>query len=225
VPTAPSTRAVDRALQLLSGVTSGSAGRTLSELAREAGLSPSTSSRLLGTLERHGFVRRDGDGRYRPGDRLVQVATATLREDPLYEVAGPHLEALARETGETANLGIRIEGDRALYLRHVASPQLVRTAAWTGRTIPLDGTAMGAALRGDVGPAGYAATRTTIEPDVTAVAAPVVEPPGAIAAALGVIAPTYRTSNDDVDAIGRALVRHAAAVSRGIGAPVPGRPA
>lgn len=213
-----STRAVDRALQLLAVVTDGSSGQSLTELARRTGLSPSTASRLLGTLDQHGFVRRDSEARYRPGSRLVQIAATTLRQEPIYDVAEPHLLELARETGETANLGIRIEGDRALYLRQVASPQLVQTATWTGRAIPLDGTAIGAALRGEVGRHGYAATRRTIEPDVTAIAAPVRGRDAAVVGALSITAPSYRTSDEDVDAIGRALVGHAAAVSLAMGA-------
>lgn len=212
------TRAVDRALQLLASVTDGASGHTLTELARGTDLSPSTASRLLGTLDQHGFVRRAADGRYRPGMRLVQLAATTLRQEPIYELAGPHLLELVRKTGETANLGVQIDGDRILYLRQEASPQLVRTATWSGRTVPLAGTAIGAAISGAVGTEGYAATRRTLEPDVTAIAAPVRGREGAIVGGLSVVAPTYRTSDADVVAIGRVLLREAAGVSLALGA-------
>jgi DNA-binding IclR family transcriptional regulator len=136
----------------------------------------------------------------------------------MYELAGPHLVELARHTGEAAHLGIRIEGEQALYLRHIASPNMVQTVSWAGRTIPLDGTAVGAALRGLTGPHGYAATRTTLEPDVTAVAAPITGANGDVVAALSVTAPTYRTSDDHMHAIGLALVQHADALSKDLGA-------
>src|SRR4051794_33139024 len=96
------TRTVERALTLLSAVAQG--GGTLSQLARTAELSPSTASRLLGPLAAQEFVRRDEHGRYHAGSRLRQLAAASLRQDPLHELAGPHLAALAAETGETANL-------------------------------------------------------------------------------------------------------------------------
>lgn len=212
-PAATSTRAVDRALQLLTAVATDPGGCTLTQLARATELSPSTASRLLATLAGHAFVRRGDDGRFRPGQRLKQLAAATLRQEPLYELAGPHLEALAQETGETANLGVALGDDRVLYLRQVSGRRLVHTATWTGRTIPRAGTALGAALDDELGPGGYAATRTTVEPDVTAVAAPVRDHDGAIVGALSVIAPTYRTSEQDVAAYGLALVRHAEALS------------
>jgi urocanate hydratase len=103
----------------------------------------------------------------------------------------------------------------------VPGPQLVQTAPWTGRTIPLQGTALGAALRGTVGAEGFSARHASVEPDITAVAAPVAGPDGTIVAALSVLAPTYRTGEDDVRAIGEALVAHARSLSAQLG----GRPA
>jgi len=214
-----STRAVERALLLLVAATDGTEATTLTGLARATDLSPSTAMRLLATLERQNFIRREEDNRYRPGTRLMQIAATTLREEPIYELAGARLAELARQTGESANLGIPIEGERVLYLRQVASRQLVQTATWTGRTVPIAGTAIGAAISGRLNGEGYAATRRTIEPDVTAVAAPVQGHAGDIIGALSVTAPTYRTGDEDVAAYGRALVRHAAAISLSLGAP------
>jgi urocanate hydratase len=207
---------VDRALGLMAATAE--EPLTLTELARGAGLAPSTASRLLTALQRHGFVRRGEDGRFRSGPALVRLAAATLRGEPVYELAGPHLAALTRATRETANLGVRTQDDRVLYLRQSLSPQTVRAESWVGRTIPLRGTATGAALRGDVGPAGYAVTVAAVERDVTAVAAPIRDHRGSIAGALSVTAPAYRTTDAAAAAHGRALVEHADALSRELGA-------
>lgn len=214
-----STRTVDRALDLLTAITDGGCGTTLSELARCASLSPATASRLLATLDRRGFVARDEHGAYGPGRRLRQVAAAVLHEEPLYELAGAHLAELARAAQETANLGVAVDDERAVYLRQVAGPQRVQTAAWTGRMIPRDGTAMGAALAGAVSRDGYAFTRGRIEPDVTAVAAPIRDRHGDVVAALTILAPSYRTTDADVERFGALLVDHAAELSLALGAP------
>jgi DNA-binding IclR family transcriptional regulator len=211
------TRTVERALTLLSAVAQD--GGTLSQLARAAELSPSTASRLLATLAAQELVRRDEHGHYHAGTRLRQLAAASLRADPLYELAGSHLTALAAETGETANLAVAADARRVVYLRQVASPKLVQTAAWAGRTIPRRGTALGAALKGDVGGHGYVARTGAVEPDVTSIAAPVYGPDGLIAAALSVLAPTYRMTARRIDACGRSVARHAAELSRSMGAP------
>jgi len=211
------TRTVERALTLLSAVAEG--GGTLTELARAAELSPSTASRLLATLAGQELVRRDEHGRYRAGTRLRRLAAASLREDPLYELAGPHLEALAEETGETANLAVAADERQIVYLRQVAGHKLVQTAGWAGRTIPSRGTALGSALRGALNERGYVARAGAVEPEVTSIAAPVFGAGGEIAAALSVLAPTYRTPASRVDWCGRAVSRHAAELSRSLGAP------
>ncbi len=208
------TRAVDRALGLLSAA-AGSPS-TLTELARDAGLAPSTASRLLSALQRRDFVRRDADGRFRAGPELVRLAAETLRGEPSYELAAPHLAALSAATGETANLGIRTE-DGVLYVRQSVSPRAVRAESWTGRTVSLDGTAIGAALLGELGPDGYVVTRAAVEPDVTAIAAPFRDHLGRIAGALSITAPTYRTSDELAAACGRELVAHASELSRELG--------
>ena len=212
-----STRTVDRAFDLLAAVTESPTGASLSELARATGLSPATASRLLGTLAKRGLVRRDEQGTYRAGLGLMQMAALVLRGEPLYELAGAHLAALAEATNETANLGIAVDADRALYLRQVAGDHRVQTASWTGRTIPRHGTAMGAALAGELEPHGYAVSRGTLEPDITAIAVPVRDYHDKIVAALSIIAPSYRTGEYDVDRYGLLLVEHAAALSSALG--------
>jgi len=213
----PGTRTVERALTLLAAVAED--GGTLSQLARTAELSPSTASRLLGTLVNRELVRRDEHGRYHAGTRLRQLAAATLQEDPMYELAGPHLEALARETGETANLAIAADEHQVVYLRQVVSRRLVQSAGWAGRTVPRQGTAVGDALRGALDGSGYVARMGAVEPDVTSIAAPVYAADGQIAGALSVLAPSYRVSRARVEKCGRAVAIHAAELSRSLGAP------
>ena len=206
---------MERALTLLSAVAQ--EGGTLSELARAADLSPSTASRLLATLAAQELVRRDEHGRYGTGRRLRRLAAATLRADPVYELAGPHLQALAGETGETANLAVSADARHAVYLRQVASPKLVQTAGWVGRTVPTRGTALGAALRGSLDGRPFVVRTGAVEPDVISIAAPVHGPAGEIAAALSVLAPAYRMTPRQVETCGRAVARHAAELSESLG--------
>jgi DNA-binding IclR family transcriptional regulator len=209
------TRTVERALTLLTAVAED--GGTLSQLARAADLSPSTASRLLSTLAGQELVRRDEHGHYHAGARLRALAAASLRQDPLHELSGPHLSALAAETGETANLAVAADEERVVYLRQVASSRLVQTAGWLGRTIPRRGTALGAALGGEAGADGWVARTGTVEPDVTSIAAPIYGPAGEIAGALSVLAPTYRMTAGRVEACGRAVARHAGELSHSLG--------
>jgi DNA-binding IclR family transcriptional regulator len=154
-----------------------------------------------------------------PTSTAELTARSALREDPLYDLVGGHLTALAEETGETALLGVAASTDQVLYLRQASSPrQEVQTADWTGRTIPRENTALGAALSGTPSPRGYL---TSLRPgsDVIAVAVPLIGHSGQIVAAISINAPAYRTAEADVERLGHALMRHATTISAALGAP------
>lgn len=212
-----SVRAVQRALSVLDCLSDGRSKMTLSEAARLTGLPISTVSRLLATLEGAGFLRRSAFG-YACGTRLMQIGLNALKNISSYEVAEPHLLSLTEITGETCYLGIPGDDESVVYVRQSMSPKSIRHSVWLGRAVPLQGTAIGAAMRGNVNGDGYAATRQTLEPDVTAIAAPVRNAEGAIIAAINLTGPSYRISDADIIRFGRAVVGAAAAIAKDIGA-------
>lgn len=209
---------VERTLNLLLCFQTHTDGASLTELARQADLAPSTTARLLKILERYEFVRRGPDRLYRLGPQSIQLGLTALRDMSLYEVARPHLRILAEETGESAQLGILIREGKVLYVDQASSHHVVQAATWVGRTVPLDDTAIGAAIQGRVYPAGYTATRYTIEPDVSSVAAPIFDKNNTIVAAINVIGPTYRISDDQLAKMGLLVVEHTRQISGKLGA-------
>ncbi len=100
------TQAIDRAATLLAQVVHGSEPVSFTELAAACGLAKSTTSRLLMALERHQLVRRDGDGRFWPGELFVRYAWRGTADADLVAVAQPFLAQLGEQTSETINLGI-----------------------------------------------------------------------------------------------------------------------
>ncbi len=211
-------RAVQRAFDLLGCFSPTSPTLTLSEFARASGLAVSTVSRLLGTLEAAGFVARIESGRYVCGGRLVQIALTALHSTSVYDLAPPYLQKLTDRTGESAYLGVPHKADEIIYTRQSLSPRTIKHAAWLGRVVPRDRTAIGAAAGGRTGPGGFVSTRDTIEPDTTAVAAPVRGADGTIVAALSVVGPTYRISDAQLRRFGRWVAEAAGELSRALGA-------
>ena len=104
------TQAIDRAAMLLTQVVHGSEPASFSELTAACGLAKSTTSRLLMALERHQLVRRDGDGRFWPGELFVRYAWRGTASADLVAVAQPVLARLGEQTGETINLGVATGG-------------------------------------------------------------------------------------------------------------------
>ncbi|MBS7810947.1 IclR family transcriptional regulator [Roseococcus pinisoli] len=211
-------RAVGRAFQILSAFQAEQQTLTLSEAARAINLPVSTASRLLATLEAQNLVRRLPDGRYTLGGAMLRIGAVALHGVDLYDLSQTHLERLAEATGETANLGLPHGDDEVLYVRQVLSRHSVRHAAWIGRSVPVGRTAIGAAVKGRVGPQGYCLTRTTLEPDVTALAAPIFNADGHIVGALSVTGPSYRMDDAAVDTAASTLLHEAAAMSLHLGA-------
>jgi IclR family acetate operon transcriptional repressor len=215
------TRAVGRALALLATVC-GSDAPSLTECARSTGLPTSTALRLLRTLEQADFVTRDDDGTYRAGPHLVQLGARAFAQQSVVEAARPALTRLVEATGESAYLSVRGPGETALYVASVEGTHSVRHTSWTGRTGPLADSAVGAVLTGRVPAAGFVTRRSVIEPDVTAIAAPVVHD-GGILAALSVVGPVYRIDDATAARYGRQLAEEAAHVSATlVGSPAPG---
>ncbi|GCF08465.1 IclR family transcriptional regulator [Dictyobacter arantiisoli] len=217
-PTQSAVGPVERALHLLICFHTHMDGVSLTELARMADLAPSTTTRLLKVLERYGFVRRGSDRLYRLGPQLIQLGLGALRDMSLYEIARPHLRSLAEETGESAHLGILVGESNVLYVDQVSSHHTVQTATWVGRSVPLADTAIGTAIQGKILPAGYTATRHTIEPDVSSVAAPIYDQNHEIIGAINIIGPTYRISDEQLTQFGILIADHARQISTRLGA-------
>jgi IclR family transcriptional regulator, acetate operon repressor len=201
------TRAADRALGLLRVVCERD-GVKLADAAKEVDLSASTALRLLRTLEASGFVAKRGDGLYRPGFRMVQLGVQALSHESLVATSRASLRALVERTGESAYLSVATGPAHGLYLAIEEGTHTVRHVNWVGRTFPLDGSAAGQALAGAVEPGSFAIVANGVEPDITAVAAPVLAG-SKVVAALSVVAPSYRTTEEAARSLGELVAAEA----------------
>ena len=128
------TQAIDRAAELLVSVVESTRPLGVGELATSSGLPKSTTSRLVGALERRGLVQRAGDRRVAPGPVLLRFAHRDLGAS-LVELALPALRTLAELSGETINLGV----PTPLGVEHLAqedSRHFVGGTNWIGRRVP-----------------------------------------------------------------------------------------
>lgn len=209
------TRAVWRAMALLSVIADSTRGARLVDLATETELSPSTALRLLRTLEDADFVQRNEDGRYDAGGRLLQLALRAVAHVPLIDLARPHLERLREHTGESAYLGLKGPNNTVLYAASAESRAAVRHVSWPGRLIPIEGTAIGSALQGLVDArTGVAVSSRTIVDEATAIAAPIYGDEGEIVAAISVVGPTFRLRPKDLKLIEPLILKTTRELSR-----------
>jgi IclR family acetate operon transcriptional repressor len=238
--------AVERALAVLDAL-GDDAELGTNEIARRTGVNASSVSRLLATLADAGLVEHvPATGRYRLGLRLIQLGNAVLARLDLREIARPHLQALAEETGETATLSAPGEQD-AITVDFVQSAATVQSVARVGRPSIAHATATGKVLlafggvplrpepltaytertitdRGAleeeldrVRRAGYATAAGEREPHLNAIAAPVFGARDELAAIIGVQGPASRFGREAMRAALASLLPHAEAVSRELG--------
>ena len=139
-------QAVLRAITLLKAFPPEKPERDIAELASEAGLSRSTTHRLLSALESEGLVTREAGGaRYRLGPAAVVLGARALRAVSLREKVHAHLEALAEETAETATLEVLSQG-KMLILDEVLGAYLVGASPSLGTSWALHATSTGKAV-------------------------------------------------------------------------------
>jgi DNA-binding IclR family transcriptional regulator len=128
--------AVERTLQTLDLLCSGGDPPTIRDLASRLGIPRSTVYRILNTLEAHGVARRDAEGRYAPGPRLLAYARAVPRGEDLPTLAAPVLAKLAATARATAKLSV-LDGDAALVVAVAPGPGAYSVTTQVGRRFPL----------------------------------------------------------------------------------------
>lgn len=136
-------RSVERVVSMLNALQESSAPMSLVEIHRSIRMAKATAFRYLWTLEKHRYVERDSEGRYRLGLGFVGMQSRDL--DVLKERARPWLERLRDETGETTNLGV-LDGNAVRYVEVAESHRTVRMSSPPGSRDPLYCTALGKAI-------------------------------------------------------------------------------
>ena len=234
--------AVQRAIAILDELAAAKSELGTNEIARRTGINESSISRILATLASGGLVEHlPSTGRYRLGVGIMRLATAASERLDIRTLARPHLEELAQRTRETVTLSV--PGTReAMTLDFVQSPLSVRSVAEVGRASAAHATAVGKiflahggslpggqlkrftdrtivdkdALAVDVSriaERGWAQAVGEREDDLNAVAAPVLDPAGRLAAILGVQGPAVRFSPRAMRSAAEWLTERAALIS------------
>ena len=142
---AGSVRTLERGLGVLSALAELREG-TLTQIAKKAGLSASTTYRLLETLRQQGYVEwEERSGLFGVGLRAYQVGAAFAGRNSLLGAAGAVMQALVAEVNETANLAV-LRGDEAVYVHQVEASQLMRMFTHIGAAAPLHCSGVGKVL-------------------------------------------------------------------------------
>src|SRR3546814_11519598 len=87
-------------------------------------------------LEAHGLVRRDEEGRFCLGLRLISLGHEAAEAVPVWAAARPALAWLHERTGESVQLFVR-DGDSRVCVESIESPRELRTIVPVGARLPM----------------------------------------------------------------------------------------
>ncbi len=205
---------------------------TLGELVEEVKLPRATAHRIAIALETHGLLQRNSTGAWTPGPLLNELAAGGIPD--LAVRAGPILEQLSRDTGESAQLFERKDGTRVCSAM-AERPSGLRDTVPLGARLPMTaGSAAHVLLAwstsqddeailasatfsprtlADVRRRGYAHSSAEREAGVASVSAPVRDAEGRVIAAVSVSGPLERLGRRPRGSLVSAVLVAAAALS------------
>ena len=147
-------RTLDRGLQLLR-LLSREGRITLSNVAMQAGMPPSTAHRLLTTLQNHRFADFDEDAQeWMIGVEAFRAGSGFLNRIDLVEASRDILQRLMSETGETANIAIIDDGDM-VFVSQVETHNPIRAFFRMGTRSPMHACGAGKALLAQLAQRGH----------------------------------------------------------------------
>jgi IclR family acetate operon transcriptional repressor len=140
--------AVDRAL-LLIRLLDQRPSVSVSEVAAELGVVPSTAHRLLATLCHRGFAVQDRHRQYRPGPELIGGSAPGPSIRQLLRVMRPFIEDLYGRVGESIHLVVPVGSD-VRFIDGIEGEQPLRVGIRTGARMPAYCTSGGKAMLADL---------------------------------------------------------------------------
>jgi IclR family pca regulon transcriptional regulator len=121
---------------------------TVSDVAALTSLARPTARRLLITLEKLGYVRSFG-ARYLLTPKTLELGTAYVSAQGMWDVARPHLVSLVDKTGESSSMS-QLDGSDIVYTARVPVPKIISLSVHVGTRFPAVATSMGKVLLADL---------------------------------------------------------------------------
>lgn len=141
---AASHQSVERAFAVLNLLANGPL--RVGEIAEALDLGQSTTSRLLLTLERSGFVTREQKiGGYGLGPSILRLGGAAANQSRIHRVSRVLAQSLAHEHGAIVSVAVRVE-NQIQYIVSLQGGGQVKPITMLGQFNPLHATALGKSL-------------------------------------------------------------------------------
>lgn len=137
-------QSLDRGLAVISCFSAERPRLTLSEVARQTGVSRAAARRSLITLQTLGYVGSDGR-QFFLTPRVLTLGYSYLSSLSLADVAQAHLSDLANEVHESCSASV-LDGFDIVYVARAATTRIMTISLSVGTRLPAYATSMGRVL-------------------------------------------------------------------------------
>lgn len=238
--------AVARALEILDCFSKHQTELSLNQLCEKTKMYKSRVHRLCGTMLATGYLVKTSRSNYRLGPKLMVLGKVYENTNSLRSIAAPFMRRLSSETGQSTALFV-IDGTECICMaREIGSARLVYTIN-EGDNMTLAPTASGRVFLAfgddaftekvlkkaskvqsfdlvetrnalaDIREKGYAINKKGIEEGTAAIAAPIFDFDHNVAAALAIVGPTHKFSDNQCDDMLKSLIAATNEMSRLMG--------
>jgi DNA-binding IclR family transcriptional regulator len=235
-----SVRSVERALDILDCFASGQLELSLTELSKRIGLAMSTTSRLVTTLEKKGYLSRSRDTqRYTLGPKIAQIGVLGFSNVDIRRIALPFMRELNGIYDEGVSLYV-VQDDERICVERVESSRPLRRVINVGDRHLLTRGAAGRILLAwlpedkreellardpftteealaELRHSGYTVSLGEREEGVTSIAAPIQDAKRDVVAALAMSGPSVRFEGPGFDDKVAKIKKYADLISEALG--------
>jgi IclR family pca regulon transcriptional regulator len=139
---------LQKGLDVIEVLAAHPAGLTLTEAAKETGLTRAGARRFLLTLVAKGYAVQSGR-RFSLSPRLLSVARLWLEGTSLWAYAEPFMREVAASLNEACSIAV-LSGEDIVYVARVPGPHVLSVALHLGSRLPAWCTSMGRVLLADL---------------------------------------------------------------------------
>lgn len=233
-------KVIERALNMLNCFSKERLSLSLTDIAREIGLPPSTASRILSTLESQGFLFRDEETqRYFLGPSIARLGNLCYSHMDFRRISVPYMIELRELFNESVGLYVANKGYR-VCIERIESTHPLKRILNIGDRLPLTRGASGRLLLAyqpqaiidellaqdpytsaerleEIRELGYSMSRSEREEGVVSVAAPIFDSRHKVVAALNISGPAARIGEEHMREMALQARDYALRISRELG--------
>lgn len=137
--------ALEKALLIIETLSTEPEAVGVSELCKRLHIPKTSAFFILNTLDQHEYIMKSEDGKYKLGNKFINIGLNILSKLDIRQIAKPYMDELLKETNFTVHLAV-LDNCEAMYVEKVENQAFVKFSTYIGQRQPLHASGVGKAL-------------------------------------------------------------------------------